>query len=95
MWALLRLPRFGGAIDANDHELGVDAAGQVVLARSLTLAKYRRPGHHGRLPAITRRAVGFPILILRRLARGKASGRFEEIRSVGAIGIDASLAFLP
>jgi hypothetical protein len=45
MWALLRLPRFGGAIHANDHEQlvstsqsrfqvhGVDVVGQVVIRR--------------------------------------------------------------
>src|SRR5271154_3161484 len=39
-WALLRLPRFGGATHANDHDNwsqvhGVDAAGQVVIRRQL------------------------------------------------------------
>src|ERR1700724_1825889 len=47
MWALLRLPRFGGATHANDHDNwfryrqisfqvhGVDAAGEVVIRRQL------------------------------------------------------------
>ena len=47
MWALLRLPRSGGAIHADGHDIGldiaksvfqvhgVDAAGQVVIRRQL------------------------------------------------------------
>jgi transposase len=47
MWALLRLPRFGGAIHANDHDNwsrycevgfqvhGVDAEGHVIVRRQL------------------------------------------------------------